>query len=61
LQQRLDWIASDAVPNAMSVEEFASALYGVYADPAPADRYTIVKGKKPGILPSRRAVRVTRG
>jgi NAD(P)-dependent dehydrogenase (short-subunit alcohol dehydrogenase family) len=61
LQQRLEWIAADAMPNAMSVEEFASALYEVYADPAPADRYTIIKGRKPGILPSRRAVRVTKG
>jgi NAD(P)-dependent dehydrogenase (short-subunit alcohol dehydrogenase family) len=60
LQQRLAWIAADAIPNAMSVEEFASALYDVYADPTPANRYTIIKGKKPGMLPSRRTVRVTK-
>jgi NAD(P)-dependent dehydrogenase (short-subunit alcohol dehydrogenase family) len=61
LQQRVEWIASDAVPNAMSVEEFAAALYGICADPAPAERYTIVKGRKPGLLPSRPRVRVTKG
>ena len=58
LQQRLQWIASDAVPNSMSVGEFSAALYEIFSDAKPADRYTIVKGKKPGLLPSRRAVRV---
>lgn len=61
LRQKLEWIGKDAVPNAMSIEEFTAELYAIYRDPAPADRYTIIKGRKPGILPSRVAVRVTRG
>lgn len=61
LQRRLEWITSDAIPNAMSVEEFASALYDIFLDAAPADRYTIIKGKKAGILPSRKAVQVIKG
>jgi len=61
LKRRLEWIDKEAVPNAMSVEEFAAALYGIFAERNPADRYTIIKGKKPGFLPSRPAVRVTKG
>jgi NAD(P)-dependent dehydrogenase (short-subunit alcohol dehydrogenase family) len=43
LQGKLEWIAAHAVRDAMSVEEFADALYGIFANPMPADRYTIVK------------------
>jgi NAD(P)-dependent dehydrogenase (short-subunit alcohol dehydrogenase family) len=61
LQQRLEWISTDAVRNAMSVEEFTMALYGIFADPKPADRYTVIKEKRwPGPL-SRRQVRVIEG
>jgi NAD(P)-dependent dehydrogenase (short-subunit alcohol dehydrogenase family) len=61
LQQKLMWISKDVARDAMSVEEFTTALYGVFANPAPADRYTIVKAKKwPGPL-SRHRVRVIEG
>jgi NAD(P)-dependent dehydrogenase (short-subunit alcohol dehydrogenase family) len=46
LQDKLEWIATHAARDAMSVEDFTDALYGIFADSAPADRYTIVKERK---------------
>lgn len=61
LQKRLEWISADAVRNAMSVEEFAAALYRIFAEPQPANRYTIVKAKQWRGPLSRYRVRVTPG
>jgi NAD(P)-dependent dehydrogenase (short-subunit alcohol dehydrogenase family) len=61
LRKRLEWIRTDAVPNAMTVQEFADVLYGIFTDPTPADRYTVIKAKKPRIPWSRRQARAIPG
>ena len=43
LQAKLDDINSDVVADAMSIEEFVDAFYGVFEEQKPAERYTIVK------------------
>lgn len=53
----LDTIESSLVKNAMTSAEFADALYEIFELKAPAERYTVVKGKK-GRLPFGKA-RVT--
>jgi NAD(P)-dependent dehydrogenase (short-subunit alcohol dehydrogenase family) len=61
LKQKMEWISSHAVRDAMHVDEFATELYRIFADPRAADRYTIIKGKRPGWPLSRHRLRVMAG
>jgi NAD(P)-dependent dehydrogenase (short-subunit alcohol dehydrogenase family) len=61
LRQKMEWISSHAVRDAMHVDEFATELFRIFADPRPADRYTIIKGKRPGWPLSRHRLRVMAG
>lgn len=53
LKRSVETINSSTVKNAMSVADFCDALYEVFATPEPADRYTIVKARRPGVPFSR--------
>lgn len=46
LQQALRHIGTSVVRQAMSVEEFAEALYEIVRADKPADRYTLIKAKR---------------
>lgn len=61
LRQKMDWISSHAVRDAMHVDEFATELFRIFANPHPADRYTIIKGKRPRWPLSRHRLRVIAG
>jgi NAD(P)-dependent dehydrogenase (short-subunit alcohol dehydrogenase family) len=61
LKQKMEWISAHAVRDAMSVEEFANELYRIFAEPHPANRYTIIKAKRAGWPLSRLKVRVIAG
>lgn len=45
LQQALEHIGRSVVKHAMSVDEFADALYEIFVMVEPADRYTLAKSK----------------
>ena len=57
---KLNTISTDVVRQAMSVEEFSSAFYGIFTDSSPADRYTIVKSRNRKIPLSKAKVRILR-
>lgn len=41
LRDKLNWIASHAQKDAMSVEEVSNTIYEIFVNPQPAERYTI--------------------
>ena len=60
LKNKIRYIGSDVVKQAMSVEEFSNAFYSVFEDVSPVDRYTIVKSRNKKIPFSKSKIRILR-
>jgi NAD(P)-dependent dehydrogenase (short-subunit alcohol dehydrogenase family) len=61
LKSALAHIGTSVPRDAMSVEEFTTELYRIFASSAPADRYTIVKARSLRLPLLRPQVKVTEG
>lgn len=61
LEQTVDGLESWAVRTSMTVEEFCGALLRIVSLRNPADRYTVVKSRRPRVPFSRSRVRIIPG